>query len=145
MAIEDDIEAALFRHVQELELDDFPVGIPTAWPNDQFPQDGQQKPPTYIEVLHHRNKINRFYMKGSNPHLRQGILQITLFTPISEGTEPSTLLAGAIAEQFPADLALFQGSTKVRIQQAPDVGNGDKTPDGVSWAVVISVRYDCLA
>lgn len=144
--VEEKIEAALFAHVATMELDGAP---PIAWPNDDFPGevdgDPVPKPSVYLEVRHFRNTNSRIFVKGSAPHLRQGILQIRAVTPLNGGTTPATVLAGAIAEQFAADLALFEGGVKIRIQSAPEVGTGSKAGDGVSWFVPVSIRYEALA
>ena len=139
MTIEEKIEAALFTHVVSLDLDD---DVPIAWPNVPFPNEGQPKPTTYIEVRHFRNANGRLFLKGSNAHLRQGILQLTVITPLNAGPSNVTGLAGQIAEHFPADLALFEEGVKLRIQAASDVLSPDKTD--VSWDVPVSVRYEAL-
>ncbi len=139
MTIEEKIEAALFARVIALAFD---PAVPIAWPNVPFPADGEPKPTTYIEVIHFRNANTRLFLKGSSPHLRQGILQLTVITPLHGGPSPATKLAGEIAAQFPADLPLFNDDVKVRIQQAPDVMTADKTE--VSWNVPVSVRYEAL-
>ena len=139
MTIEEKIEAALFALVLALDLDD---DVPFAWPNTAFPANGEPKPTTYIEVVHFRNANVRLFLKGNAPHLRQGILQLTVITPLHGGPTPATALAGAIAAQFPADLIKFEQGVKVRIQAAPDVLSPDKTD--VSWDVPVSVRYEAL-
>lgn len=137
--IEQSIEAALFAHVAALEFDD---DVPVEYPNTPFPGEGQDKPATYIEVRHFRNANQRMSMKGSDPHLRQGILQLTVITPLNAGPNNATALAGQVAQQFPADLALFSAGVKIRVQAAPDVLSADKTD--VSWDVPVSVRYEAL-
>jgi len=131
--IEESIEAALFGYVAERE---FVEDIPLAWPNVDFtpPANG------YVQVQHFVNSTTRLFLKGSAPHHRQGILQLTALTPLNAGASAATALAGQIAEQFPADLALFGDGVKVRIQRVPDVSAGDKTEDGVWWAVTIGIR-----
>ncbi len=134
--IEESIEAALFAKVLELtDLD----GDPTfAWPNMPF------DPPTgapWIRVDHFPNKVTRLFSKGSNPHLRQGILQLTVHAPLNGGAP--TALAGSIAAQFPADLEMFEDGIKLRIQAAPDVFPPDKTD--TSWDVPVSISYEVFA
>jgi hypothetical protein len=141
MTIEEAIETALVTHTIALDIDGDP---PVAYPNVPFP-DGEPKPATYIEVRHHRNTNTRLFVKGSAAHLRQGIWQLTVFTPLHVGQEPSTRLAGQIAEHFPADLALFDDGIKLRVQAAPDVGDPAKADDDVSWSAIVSVRYEVLA
>ena len=140
--VEEKIEAVLFAHVATMEIEELP---PIAWPNDDFPGETLPKPAVYLEVRHFRNSNTRLMVKGSAPHLRQGILQIRVVTPLNAGATQATVLAGQVAEQFPADLPLFEGGVKVRVQSAPDVGTGSKTSDGVSWFVPVSIRYEALA
>ena len=145
--VEEKIEAALFAQVAAMEFDEPAPQI--AWPNVDFPGevDGVPlpKPAVYLEVRHFRNSNTRLMVKGSAPHLRQGILQIRVVTPLNAGATQATVLAGQVAEQFPADLPLFESGVKVRIQTAPDVGTGSMTGDGVSWMVPVSVRYEAFA
>lgn len=143
--IEEKIQTALFTQVLALDFDNVPS---IAWPNTPFPGvDGEgnelPKPDTYLEVRHHRNANSRLFVKGSNPHLRQGILQIKVVTPLNGGPGPADRLAGEIAARFPADYPLYRDGIKVRIQAAPDVG--DAEPNGVSYEALISIRYDCFA
>lgn len=144
MTIEEKIERALFARVASLDLDtgDDPPP-PIALPNIAFPPRGQIKPPTYIEVRHFRNASLRLFLKGADAHHRQGILQLTVISPLNTDQYGSTRLAGQIAEHFPADLELFEEGVKVRIQQAPDVLAADKTD--TSWDVPVSVRYEAFA
>jgi len=141
MTIEEKIEEALYVHVAALAALD---GMPSiAWPNDAFPVPPETKPGTYIELRLMPNDNTRLFLNGGAPHMRQGILQLTVFTPLLVGSAPATALAGEIAEFFPADLDLFNDGVRVRIQQAPDVLPGDK--DDVSWMVPISIRYEAFA
>lgn len=135
MSIESQIEAALFSHVATLEFDD---DIPLAWPNVDFAPAG-----VYIRVEHLPNKNTRLFLKGNAPHLRQGILQLTVVAPLAAGASEVTALGGSIAEQCPADLALFGADVKVRVQKAPDVLPAEKTD--VSWNARVDIYYDVFA
>lgn len=137
MTIPEQIEAALWAHLATF------TDAPIAYPNMPFPADGDAKPATYIEARHMPNRTTRLFMKGSAPHLRQGILQLTIFTPLHEGATPATTLAGEIAEHFPADLALYEDDIRLRIQKAPDIMPAERTDDGVSWSARCDVMYEC--
>ena len=136
MTIETAIEAALFGRVLALDLVGDP---PLAWPNKSF------KPPSgaYVRVDHLPNSNTRLFLDPGSSHLRQGILQLTVVTPLHGGPSPSTAMAGAIAEYFPADLALFKDGAKVRVQKAPELMVPEKTDS--SWVVRVDVYYDCLS
>lgn len=136
MTTEEKIEAALFGRVLTLALDDDP---PLAWPNVSF------KPPAgaYVRVDHFPNRTTRLFIGSTASHLRQGILQLTVIAPLNAGPVPTTGLAGAIAQHFSPDLALYEDGLKVRIQRAPDVMPAEKTD--TSWSARVDVYYDCLA
>jgi len=138
LTIEERIERALFKSVAALQLDGDP---PRAWPNVPF------APPTplatYLRVAHLRNTNTRLFAKGTAPHLRQGILQLTVVSPLAVGPSFATWLAASIADQYPAELALHEDGIKVRVQLAPDVATPEKTD--ISHDVRVDVRYDCFA
>lgn len=136
MSIEQNIETALFGHVRDLDLD----GAPIAWPNVPFAPSSPAA--THVRVTHLRNQNTRLFARGADPHLRQGILQLTVVAPLNQGADEATALAGSIAAQCPADLVLWDGGHKVRIQAAPDVATPEK--NDVSWEVRVDVRYECL-
>jgi len=135
MTIETAIEAALFGRVRSLSLTGAP---PLAWPNRSFTPPG-----TYIRVDHLPNRTTRLFIGSTASHLRQGILQLTAVTPLQGGPEPATELAGAIAADFPPDLALYRAGVKVRVQRVPDVMPPEKTD--TSWTVRVDVYYDSLS
>ena len=137
MSIEQSIETALFNHVRGLDLDDAPI----AWPNVPFTPTSPAS--IYVRVQHLRNLNTRYFAKGSDPHLRQGILQLTVVGPLHVGPRVAMTLAASIAAQFPADLALYSDGVKVRVQSAPDVATPEKTD--VSHDVRVDVRYESFA
>lgn len=134
------IEAALFTRALALSITGDP---PLAWPNIPFPDEGEDKPLTFIEVRHFPNRNTRVLISAA-PHMRQGILQFTIFTPRNDGYDLATQLAGEIAEHFPADLDMFEDDVRVRVQQAPDIIPAEVTEDQVSWSTRVDVRYDCF-
>ena len=138
MTIEEKIEAALFDRVHALGLT---PALPVAWPNMAFtpPAPGGH----YLRVDHLPNVNSRLFMKGSAPHRRQGILQLTVVMPLNQGAPPATAKAGQVAEKFPADLRFEKDSVRVRIQAAPDVLAAVKTD--VSWDLPVSIRYEAFA
>ncbi len=139
MTIQEQIEAALVAHTITFTPS---IEAPVVYPNVEFPAPGEEKPTTYIEWRHMPNRNTRLYMAGADPHLRQGILQLTIFTPLHEGATPATTLAGEIAAHFPADLALYEDDIRLRIQKAPDVMPAERTDDGVSWSARCDVYYE---
>lgn len=141
MGVDKNIENALRRHITAL-LPMLSGTPPLAWPNDPFTK---PNPPTaWIDLDFFANLNTRRALKGSNAHIRQGILQLTVMVPIDTQTEVVRDLADEIAEGFPADLELFEQDIKVRIQQSPDVMSGSKSQDGVWWEKPVSIRYETL-
>lgn len=141
LTIEEKIEIALFNRVAAMSITGDP---PLALPNVPFPDEGEDKPLHFVEVRHFPNRNTRLFLKGSLPHLRQGILQLTVYSPRDQGKEMATQTAGQIALHFPADLNMFEDDVKVRVQQAPDIIPAEVTEDQVSWSSRVDVRYDCF-
>lgn len=136
MSVQADIENALLTRASGLSA----LGVPIAMPNNDFtpPESG-----SYIRVQHLPNANIRQFLDGTEPHWRQGILQITAISPLGQGPAIATALAAAIAAYFPADLALYEGAVKVTISRSPDIApaiNGD-----ISWDVPVSIRYETSA
>lgn len=145
MTVEEKIEAALFGRVATLEL--MPA-LPVAWPNVDFPGKNaggtpRPKPATYLAVQHFPNRNVRLVIKGSGPHLRQGILQVTVVGEMNKGAALCTKAAGEAASHFPADLTLSSDGVEVRIEAAPDVAPAMR--DDAAWSVPVSIRYQVFA
>ncbi len=136
--IEERIERALLKSVAALQIEGEP---PVAWPNVPFTPASPLS--TYLRVQHLRNTNTRLFAKGTDPHLRQGILQLTVVAPLAAGPSYATGLAASIADQYAADLTLHEDGIKVRVQSAPDVATSDKTD--VSHDVRVDVRYEAFA
>lgn len=132
MTIEERIEATLFSYTASLVLEGTP---PIAWPNVAFVPSGLH---LRVSLLPNRNE--RLFAKGSNPHLRQGILQVTVAAPLNAGPEPATALGGQIAQNFPADLDLNSYGLRVRIQAAPDLSAA--LAAAAYWEAALSIRYE---
>ncbi|MGQ3299649.1 phage tail terminator-like protein [Reyranella sp.] len=145
MTVEEKIEDALFARVATLELT---PALPVAFPNLDFPGKAEggsprPKPATYLGVQHFPNRNVRIVIKGSGPHLRQGILQLTVVAELNTGHAVATKAAGEVAAHFPADLLLEIEDVQVRITQAPSIA-GALRSDG-SWDVPVSIQYECFA
>lgn len=140
MGIETEIETALFTSLTEA-LAEIDEELQVAWPNRPFEPSNPSV--SYVRVDHLRNRNTRLFVKGADPHLRQGILQLTAVTPLLVGVDAAVALVDALAAQFPADLDLFGNGVRVRIQAAPDIAT--PTREDASWDVVCSIPYECLA
>jgi hypothetical protein len=136
MTIEEAIEAALFGAARDLTVFG---SARKAWPNVTFsPPAGEP----YLRVSLLPNSGQRFFIKGTDPQLYLGILQLTVVSPLNQGSSVATRLAGEVASEFPADRALYEDGVKVRIERAPDVGQA--FPNDATWVVPVSIRYECF-
>lgn len=137
MTVESDIESALLARVASLVLS--PV-LPISYENIDFapPDDG-----LYAKVQHFPNGTTRYSQTGSDPKQRIGILQLTVVTPLNQGPSNATLIAGQIAEHFPADLIMRSGAVKVTVTDAPSIAPAIKAD--ASHDVPLSIPYFCNA
>lgn len=113
--------------------------MPVAWDNKPFVPAGLP----YLAVDFISNRNTRITIKGSNPHLRQGILQLTVVGELGVGPGATDALVGAVAEHFPADLVLTYDDVEVRVEKTPD----DAPPirDDKTWRVPVSIRFQAFA
>lgn len=131
MTIEEKIQRALGARVASLILS---PPLTVAWPNNIV-----APAPPYLRVDYFPNRSQRIVIKGSGPHRRLGILQITVVSPLNVGPDPSLAIAGRVAEHFPADLDLAYDGVSVRIIKAPDILPSVK--EDASWDVPVSIEW----
>jgi len=135
MTIEEKIQRALGARVAALVLS---PPLIVAWPNNVTAVS-----PPYLRVDYFPNRSQRIGIKGSSPHRRLGILQITVVAPLNVGPDRSVAIAGLVAEHFPADLVLTYDGVDVRIFKAPDVLPANK--EDASWDVPVSIEYESFS
>lgn len=135
MGIEEKIQRALGGRVAGLVLS---PPLTVKWPNNIQPPS-----PPYLRVDYFPNRNQRIVIKGSGPHRRLGILQVTIVSEINVGPDPSKAIADRVAEHFPADLVLTYDGVSVRIFKAPDILPAVK--EDASWDVPVSIEYECFA
>jgi hypothetical protein len=135
LTIEERIEATLFRYAAIITTEADPTKV---WPNSTYTPSA-----LYLRIDHMPNRNERLYLKGTNPHLRQGILQITVVSPLNVGPTVATRVAGQVAENFPAELKLYDYGVLLTIQEAPSVGQA--FPNDATWVVPVSIRYYVFA
>lgn len=147
--VETKIWQAIKARVQTLPA---PVNLPVDWPLETFqkPEAGG-RPAPYVECRHLPNTAIRQFIGSNDPHLRQGILQLSLMWPVAlVGNEagqqhPDVLvqMAGLIAAHFSTDLRMMFQDLAVRVEKAPDVSQPFR--DEAYWRVPVSVRWRCWA
>lgn len=135
MTVDENIKKALKDRVATLTTS--PV-LPIAWENKDY-----SGALPYLRVYLLANRNRRLLLKGSDPHFRQGILQLTVSTALNAGTNTANALAGAVAAHFPADLCLYSEGVKVRVQKAPDIETPLRT--ATSWDVPVSIPFQAFA
>lgn len=128
--IEADIQAALFEHLAELSLS---PSLPVAWPNTNFSVPTSKK---YLEVRHFPNTTERPWIGSSEPHLHQGILQVTVHWPLNANELPAREIAGLVASHFPPDFEMASG---VRVTKRPDVSSA--LVEETDIQIPVSIRY----
>ncbi len=136
MTAEEAIQTVLFERVRDLETF---AADHKDWPNITF------TPPTdsWLRIDLLSNAGERFFLKGTDPHLFHGILQLTVVSPFNAGPVLAKGLAGEVSGHFPPDLTLYEGDFKIRIERAPDIT--DPFRADASWQVPVSIRYQCFA
>lgn len=127
MTIPADIHAALMGRVETLN------GFEIVWPTT-----GQREPVgEHVKVFHLPNDNDRPFL-AEHVLMRQGILQLSLFSRLGEHEVVYIDRAGQIAAHFPVDLTLTHGGAKVWVERT-DVGRGRS--DGQHWLIPVSVYY----
>jgi hypothetical protein len=132
---ETSIWLALRARVESLVLS--PV-LQISWPDEAFqPVVGT----SYLEVTHLPNTVQRRFLKGSDPHYFQGILQIILHAPLNspQAYTQAVEVAGQIAAHFPADQKMPYGDILVRVSKRPNIAKGD--PGDTFWGIPITIQY----
>ena len=139
-AIETSVWLALRGRVEALALN--PVH-PVAWPNEAFTQPAGP----YLKVINLPNRTERLFLKGTDPHRYQGILQVSAMYPLAvlNGETIARELAGQVAAHFPAGLSLFYGSVRVDITTRPTVAQGFRDDASSRWLTPVSIPYECFA
>lgn len=142
------------RLAVEARVATLPSGLPgVVWNDGQAvspPMNGGQPAP-YIEARHMPNATARLFIGSDDPHLRPGILQLTVCWPISNigtgsgKTHPHVIgeIAGKIAAHFATDLPMDQDGVRVRVEKAPDVAQGYN--DDAYFRVPVSIRHSAFA
>lgn len=125
----------LIRALLEVQLNAISPAIQTAFENAPF----SPVAPTPWQ------RVNLLPAKTLNPTFgdrfkrETGILQITLNYPENAGAQAATTRAELIRAQFYRGLALFNGTLRVLIDEAPSIATG--TNDGGWYRLPVSVPY----
>ncbi|HEU5019685.1 MAG TPA: phage tail terminator-like protein [Pseudolabrys sp.] len=135
-APETKIAICLGARLRDLVLSPVPQ---IAWPNVKF------TPPatTYLRVDNLRNATDRLFIGNDDPHLHQGIYQVTVIAPLLIGEDAVIDTAGLIANHFWAMPRLPFAGGEVRIQKRPDVISL-KDDANARWTAPVSIYWNCF-
>lgn len=76
---------------------------------------------------------------GDGYYREQGIFQVSLFYPLQAGPKAATDRAILIRTAFKRGTSLVSGTTTVRIDKTPEIGQG--RVDGDRWMVPVKIRW----
>lgn len=137
--IEGAIQEALFTRMASLVLS---PAHPVSWPNLNFTKPANNR---YLEARFIPNTVTRQFIGSTDPHQRQGFLQINVRDGLNQNPR-IVETAGLVAAHFHTDLRLHHATgISVRISSAPQVGSMlvEDTPPGA--LVPVLVPFDCWA
>lgn len=135
-AVEAKINDALLARLAALT---FSPAIPIAYPNVAF------TPPAnngrHFRAFIFRNPTNR---PAFRTRVISGQMQVSVFTPISQGPNVADELAGAIVAHFDPSLPwLTSEGVTVRIEPGspPYAGSAMRDPDAAYWMVPVTIQW----
>ena len=134
------IETKIWKAL-ESRLDQFvskyPRPIPFAKPGQIFTPSG-----LYVRVDLVINRPSRMLV-SLGPHDRQGLLSLTVSTPLSATGDHALDLAGELAEHFPPDTPFCFMDTCVCVPAEPHVHGGFQ--DSGTFQVPVDIQWRCFA
>lgn len=140
--VEANIYLALATRLQGLALS---PALPIAWPNIDFPAEGENLPDAYLEVSFLPNRTNTRTLAASGSQQHRGIFQISLHmnSQANAGVQVPMETADQIIEHFPLGLKLYESGVSVKIYRKP-YGIPQAPNDG--WfSIPITVEFETYA
>lgn len=129
------IPALLFDRLAALTLS---PALPIAWPNVAFAGTG-----AHLEVQYLPNRNVRPFVADDGETIHQGLLQVSVVTPLDAGITPALETAGLVVEYFPAGLALSGSGVTARVTAKPSVAPPLteaatlRTPVTIPWRALV--------
>lgn len=137
-SLDGEVYAALATH-----LDDLSIGYDIAWMNVNYPKKSEVKGEYYLEVsLIQNGSLN--YAVGEEPEMVQGILQVSVKTPLGIGLTPGQDIAGQIKTHFAKGLVLWGDGVRVEIDGAPNSTGPLIDADRAVFPVSINYQAEAL-
>lgn len=112
-------------------------GKPVAWPNEAFQRPEPDE--IFFRVTQLPNVNSRLFIGSNAPHMRQGLIQVDVYTPKNQGFTPARELAGKVAAHFPVDFSMRYDDMALTVYKAPDVSEG--FADDTHWQTPVTVSY----
>ena len=135
MTIEIDIENALFEKAEAVASS---LSLPLSVPNRVFNKPADNR---WLRVQHLRNQNTG--IAWGDETMFQGILQFDIFGDVDLGTIPVLTIAASIIDAFwGSNAVLWEGTTKLKIEQKPSVLS--QVSDGQETFIPVSIRYRCF-
>mgnify|MGYP000125400208 CR=1 FL=1 len=133
-AVEAKIDDALLARLAALT---FSPAIPVAYPNVAFtPPAGR-----HFRAFIFRNPTDRTAFRT---RVLNGIMQVSVYSPLNEGPKPADELAGAIVAHFDPSLPwLTSEGVTVRMDpgKPPYAGSAMRDPDAAYWMVPVTINW----
>lgn len=134
---ESQITEALLTRLAALTLS--PV-LQVAYPDVLFPPAGQVKPDTYLDAHQLRAGAQGIGISAWDEH--GGIFQVDVVDKAQDGSIKPTQIADAVADWFPRNLRLTNGSVQVDIYAKPAIAA--PVTDAPYTRTPVSIRYRCF-
>lgn len=133
------IMRALLDHMEEFATD-----LPISWPGVAFtPPSDSNGPLPYLAITFIPNGAERRFIGSTDPHRFIGMLQVSVFWPKNKGEVAPRNVAGAVADHYPADMRLVNGSVTVRITNRPDVA--PMLVEDARIQIPVSIEFEAYA
>lgn len=134
VGVESQITEALLARLAALTLS---PALQVAYPNVPFPAAGAVKPDTYLEANQLRAETQGIGISAWNEHA--GVLQVDVVYKAEDGAIKPTQIADAVADHFPRNLRLANGSIVVHINERPSIAA--PISDAPYTRTPVSIRY----
>jgi len=122
------------RNVLETRLNAMSPALATAWENTKFiPTEGIPYQRAYLLPAEPENPEMGAMVR------EQGIFQVTLCYPLSNGPAAAAARAELIRATFPRKLSLVSGGVTVTVERTPEVGPAMYEPD--RYTLPIRIRW----
>lgn len=126
---------ASVRAALESKLNGITPSVATAWENNRYtPVSGTPYQAAFLLPGEPDNAT-----MGTDHYREVGIFQVSLFYPLLAGPASAASRAELIRSTFKRGSSMVSGSTTVRVNKTPAIGQG--RADGDRWMVPVKIQY----